>query len=469
MALCSGQFIDTPSLTNDDHTPNDHSSKFDDSDVISQIDAASQEIVPLLMSAEKEIEIVCNQPADESLSKENVPTSVEQPQNAKKPFESSDDEADNETEEIVEKRRVKKKSKKKAVKLGFSDDEEDEQFQDAQKFYVESSEEECEEECVEEEEDEQEEVLVDYDSEENEIEVKMSKNDKIKEARKYFENEAELSETEWGSADEDEKGLDKYEQDIADNEHYDEDKLREEVGRIHARKMMDEDQKNVKKIEDLLFENEENDGVGRERKFRWKNQTEGFTLDDENARDADECGENDMDDECEATWRKMRHERETLISEQSIKMLESDTQTGDILLLDQNSQTVTSTSTSLVKKKFQIIRTSSSSIGGELSSKKDSPFLIKTDHRKFSSSFLSKGDKALAKIASFISNKGGDDELTNLSSHGGGNSMSFAPIDKPTVEGKKRKSDGNDNGAAQKTDFKKRKVENHRFLLDQLL
>jgi hypothetical protein len=244
--------------------------------------------------------------------------------------------------------------------------------------------------------------------------------------------------------------------------------------------MLDDDMKNVKKIQDLLFENEEDDGIGRERKFRWKNQTDGFTIDDENAQDIQDNGDDvAADEESEMKWRKMRHERELLINEQSQKLLESDTISQDILLLDQNSQTVTSSNTSsLVKRKFQIIKTSSTSVGisSELGKLKDSPFLIKSSSMKFTNSFLSRDESTLNKIASFISNK--DDEVTNMSSHGGGNSMSFAPIEKPqennnnsnsnsnninSISSNKRKSNEESFAKA-----KKRKVENQRLLLDQL-
>lgn len=381
--------------------------------------------------------------------------------NTRKMLESTDDEADE--LQVKEKRRKKKKRKQKVKKLGFSDDEYEEASNQA------DNETGSEKEEIEEEELEQE-VLVDYDSEENEIEVKMNKKERINAAGAYFDNEAELSESEWGSADEDEKNLDKFDIELGDEDQFDQKKLQEEVGRIHARKVLDDDIRNVKKIQELLFEDEENDGVGRDRKFRWKNQSEGFTLEDENARDGDALEAAEVEDESEITWRKMRHERETILSEQSQKMTESDTMSEDILLLDHNSQTVTSSSTSLlVKRKFHIIKSTSSMGSSPVSTpdaaKKESPFLIKISSlKKFqSSSFLSRDEQTLTKIARFVSNK--DDEVSNTMSSHGGNSMSFATIDKPD-DSRKRKSDGN-----QKIDSsKKRKLETQTkpFLLDQL-
>lgn len=379
--------------------------------------------------------------------------------NINKLLESTDDEAENVRNDAKTIKR-KKKKKERTKKLGFSDDESD--TEDHNGINTDMLDGDLDE--LKSDIEDNPDVFVDYDSEENEIEVKLTKKEREKQAQGYLEHEAELSESEWGSADEDEKNLDKYDSDLADEEEFDQTKLREEVGRIHARKLMDQDLKDVKKIQDLLFEDEENDGVGRDRKFKWKNQSEGFTMVDENARDAVDTEGADQDEENEIMWRRMRHEREVLISEQSQKVGESE---NSILLLDQNSQTVTTASTStLVKRKFQIIKTHSMPVellNSSNETKGDSPFLIKSaTTKKFThSSFLSRDEKTLTKIASFISTKP-DDEVTNLSSHGG-NSMSFAPIEKRD-DTKKRKSEGqesNNNG-------KKRKIENQRFLLDQL-
>lgn len=365
-------------------------------------------------------------------------------------FDSTDDEKDIKVEgETLKTKKLKKRRRKLINKLSFSDDEEnDEQLLKDKINIVEKS--------------NDEDVPVEYDSEENEIEVKITKKEQIKMASEYFEKEAELSETDWESADENEKGLDRYEVELADEEQFDQTQLREEIGRIHAKKIMDEDIKKVKRLQDMLFEDEENDGVGRERKFRWKNQGEGFTIDDENARDADNMGNVENDEESEILWRRMRHEREVLVNEQSQKKTSDEILSEDILLLDQNSQTVTSTNTStLAKRKFQIIKTSSNSLNGGGTEKKDSPFLIKNNKNKSNRSFLSRDEQTLNKIASFISNKV-DDEVTNLSSHGG-NSMSFVSVEKATEENK-RKSDEN----CKNHSNKRRRIESQNFLLDQL-
>lgn len=64
------------------------------------------------------------------------------------------------------------------------------------------------------------------------VEVKLKKKDIRKKASEFFENEAELSESEWGSADEDEKDNDHYEAELGDLDKFDKNKLRGELERI---------------------------------------------------------------------------------------------------------------------------------------------------------------------------------------------------------------------------------------------
>lgn len=62
--------------------------------------------------------------------------------------------------------------------------------------------------------------------------MKLAKKDMRKKASEFLEQEAELSESEWGSADEDERGLDEYDGDLANEEEFDQRKLQSELGRI---------------------------------------------------------------------------------------------------------------------------------------------------------------------------------------------------------------------------------------------
>lgn len=64
----------------------------------------------------------------------------------------------------------------------------------------------------------------------------------------FFENEAELSESDWDSADEDEKDLDTLDMEAGDAEKFDEKKLRSDLEKIHMRRMLDDDQREVLQI-----------------------------------------------------------------------------------------------------------------------------------------------------------------------------------------------------------------------------
>lgn len=134
---------------------------------------------------------------------------------------------------------------------GFEDEEED-------SFYEESDDEE---------------KFVDYDSEENEVVVIPKKDIKKVAKANFVEEEAELSgESDWGSADEDEKGMDEYEQEEGDLDKIDERQLQNQLGRIHMKQVLDEDQRDVRLLQDMLFEDGDlHSGTGRERRFKWKN------------------------------------------------------------------------------------------------------------------------------------------------------------------------------------------------------
>lgn len=62
--------------------------------------------------------------------------------------------------------------------------------------------------------------------------MKLDKKGVKQKASEYFENEAELSESEWGSADEDEQDLDKFEQELGDEDEFDKDQLKHDLERI---------------------------------------------------------------------------------------------------------------------------------------------------------------------------------------------------------------------------------------------
>ena len=119
-----------------------------------------------------------------------------------------------------------------------------------------------------------------YDSDENVIEVPRKEEYKSIVDRKrggirreFVEAEAELSgseaEGDWGE-DEDERGLDRLEAEAGDLDDLDEDEVRDEVGRIHHRRLLDQDKREVRLFQEAFLEDGElhSEQGGRQRRFR---------------------------------------------------------------------------------------------------------------------------------------------------------------------------------------------------------
>lgn len=79
--------------------------------------------------------------------------------------------------------------------------------------------------------------------------------------------------------------------------------------------MLDQDAREVKLIQEMFMEDEERDGIGRDRKFRWMNVDNSFILEDQNKLNPNVLEEHNSDDENEELWRKMRFERDSFLKE----------------------------------------------------------------------------------------------------------------------------------------------------------
>ncbi|GBP04000.1 Claspin [Eumeta japonica] len=183
--------------------------------------------------------------------------------------------------------------------------------------------------------------IVEYDSEENEVEVLKPQKLKRK-ARDFLEQEAELtSEDEWaGSGDEDEVGLDQMEREEGDDETFNQRKLRNELGQIHMRDVLDQDKREVRLLQELLLEDGDLGEGHRQRKFRWKNadgeEMTGTIPDELNDTQEEEF-------ESEELWRKQRHERETFLrqmKEQDTELFNSNITRNTIIKANLNSKSI---------------------------------------------------------------------------------------------------------------------------------
>ncbi|XP_016966732.2 claspin [Drosophila biarmipes] len=385
--LCSGQFPQSQML----------------SSAAPSVDPAVISQIPMTQfgdssQAPDELEGLCSGTFATQLPSE---TATQQPEEQEKTHEppvvanrivSSDEEEaakedDTEADRPRNKKLTKKRPKKKA-KLGFSDDEESDGD-------VEEFEEESDGEPVE----EIPETFVDYDSEENEIVVEMTKKDRKMRAANFVDKEAELSESDWGSADEDEKNMDNYDIELGDEDQFDRDKLRHELGQIHARKMMDQDIREVRKIKEMLFEEEE-EGASRQRQFRWKNVENGFSLDDRRPEDG-EGNEGSGDEENEHLWRKIRYEREQLLLEKGLKPEAASPLSTSVINTSGTGNSI---------RRLNIISSKKTTV----EVKKSSPFLIsktvagKQQKSAVRGSFLVRDQQTLTKLAGLTKGTSGD-------------------------------------------------------------
>ena len=74
------------------------------------------------------------------------------------------------------------------------------------------------------------------------------------------------------SDDEDERGLDGFEQEAGDADDLDDDEVRDELERIHHREVLNQDQREIKYIQEVMLDDGDlHSDNARTRKFRWNN------------------------------------------------------------------------------------------------------------------------------------------------------------------------------------------------------
>ncbi|XP_059053446.1 claspin-like [Achroia grisella] len=342
-------------------------------------------------------------------NKENV-NNMNNTQFKKKFIIDSDDEIDKSADinGMKQKKKIKKKKLEKRA-LQISDDEEDE---DENNYVISDLEDDADENATK---------LVEYDSEENEVEVKPQDLKKKRKMADFFEQEAELtSEDEWvGSGDEDEADLDRMEREAGDDETFNQKKLQRELGQIHLRDVLDQDKREVRIIQELMFEDGDLGAGGRQRKFRWRNaddEEEVGTMPEEFADTQEE------EFESEEQWRKQRHEREVFLRQMEHK----DDKPEDNLNMSINRTTIIkanlcsrtmSSLLSQVNKTTNEMKNSPSV--PEKKNSKDVPSPKKAFavfQQNYHGSLLSRGRGALARLAALATPLAVDDDAPKIGS-----------------------------------------------------
>jgi hypothetical protein len=166
--------------------------------------------------------------------------------------------------------------------------------------------------------------------------------------------------------------------------------------------MHDQDVREVKILKELYFEDEENDGLGRSRQFRWKHLDEnGEEIEGgANAENGENDGQPGSDEENEELWRKMRHERELF------KIKSQAGQKTEAAVAVDATKEVTIAAESLVRKRISIIKKTGDTTLDRPAEKASPSFLISKVDRidVVRGSFLSRDSNILKKLADLTKN-----------------------------------------------------------------
>lgn len=175
--------------------------------------------------------------------------------------------------------------------------------------------------------------------------------------------------------------------------------------------MLDQDTREVKLLQEMFFEDEEKDGVGRTRKFMWSNLNTELNM-HEMPQDGAEDDFRESDEENEEQFRKMRYEREMLLikkNEEKENLMELN---GTQMELTGNlNKSGDVTDTPVTKKRITIVKKQVQT-DTNLQQKNilNSPFLItfSNEFQKSNASFLGRDAEILNKIADVVKEKDGD-------------------------------------------------------------
>ncbi|KAE9523713.1 hypothetical protein AGLY_015931 [Aphis glycines] len=173
---------------------------------------------------------------------------------------------------------------------------------------------------------------------------------KLVSAKDFFDDEAELSESDWSSDDEDKLvGLnDKLEEEEGDKDKLDESLVKDGLDKIYMRQLLDDDNQQVTALKEMLLEDGElYSDSNRKRKFQWDDaDQDDVALKKPLFSDNEDDNEDDVlsDDEKTEQWRNERFKRESYLSEKNKYSDEEDSNE------EEESTNVLQTTVSIVKK-----------------------------------------------------------------------------------------------------------------------
>ncbi|XP_033647985.1 claspin-like [Asterias rubens] len=259
---------------------------------------------------------------------------------------------------------------------------------------------------------------------------------KRKVSRAFFENEAELSGSEYGS-DEDydaDDMPDELELGEADKDNVGtEDQLREGVSKVHMKTMEDDDARQLRLYKEMYLPDGDlySDNKGRTRQFRWRNLDGDSEMNSFPVNSDDEDGEGEKDEDTQ--WRMERHKREQWLSEQKMEKPKGEAANDINSDEEESSQFDIFMKTAVNKKKKETKH--EDAIGEEPPTKKDTDTRIKSPKPvKFRhGSFLKRSKGDLAKIASMMK------PLTSNPTSRGSRSVLFQSIVTPAEEDEDQK------------------------------
>uniref|UniRef100_A0A2S2QI87 Claspin n=1 Tax=Sipha flava TaxID=143950 RepID=A0A2S2QI87_9HEMI len=170
---------------------------------------------------------------------------------------------------------------------------------------------------------------------------------KLISAKDYFDEEAELSESDWSSDDEEHilGAIDKLEEEEGDKDKLDEDVVKDGLDKIYMRQLLDDDQQQVSALKEMLLEDGElHTDSGRKRKFQWEDQDDAAFKKPLFSEDEDEYEDDAMSDDDKAEqWRKERFKRESYLSQKN----NSD---DEQIIENEGSESILQSSVSVVTK-----------------------------------------------------------------------------------------------------------------------